>query len=53
MGREGVEAGVSVCAIREALDPFSFLAVTAGSSLQGHRTREAVLSEHRQALTKV
>lgn len=50
MGREGVEAGVSACAVRKA---FSFLAVTAGSSLQGHRTREAVLSEHRQALTKV
>ena len=52
MVREGVEAGVSICAMREAPVSLTILTMIVGSSLQELRTCKSVVSEHEQGINQ-
>lgn len=52
MVREGVEAGVSTCAMREPPVSLTNLTMMVGSSLQELRTWKSVLSEHDQGINQ-
>lgn len=52
MAREGVEAGVSICAMRKPPVSFTILTMTVGSSLQELRKCKSVVSEHEQGINQ-